>query len=80
MTRQKIIDSATDAIAANFNPFGLNVADSSSEDVELEMLKIAVMNPGLYNTLKSIFAQHKYPEKLDGTGRAVHKFFSNREG
>lgn len=50
------------------------------EDTELELLKIAVTNPDLYNNLKEVFENHRYPEKLDPVGQMLRQYFiSNRD-
>lgn len=45
------------------------------EETEVELLKIAVSNPDLYNNLRQVFVEHKYPEKLDPVGKTLRKFF-----
>lgn len=49
----------------------------SSEELVLEMLKIAVSNPDLYNNLRSVFEDHKAPEALDPFGKQIREFFIN---
>lgn len=50
----------------------------SYEETELEILKIGVMNPGLYDNLRQIFVEHKYPDKMDAVGRQLREFFLNQ--
>lgn len=50
------------------------------EETELEMLKIAVTNPDLYNNLRVVFTEHKYPSKLDAIGQQLRQFFINPKG
>lgn len=57
-----------------------NPAPRTYEETELEMLKVAVLNPDLYNNLKQVFTEHKYPEKLDTVGQQLREFFLNQKG
>ena len=50
----------------------------SYEDTELELLKIAVISPDLYNNLRSVFVDHKYPNKLDEVGQQLRRFFLSK--
>lgn len=52
----------------------------TDEDFELEILKMAVMNSPLYNNIRDVFVQHKYPEKLDPVGKRLREFFINQKG
>lgn len=61
-------------------PTGLNSVTLTDEEYELEILKMAVMNPPLYNNIRDVFVQHKYPEKLDPVGKRLREFFINQKG
>jgi hypothetical protein len=58
---------------------GEPVPARTAQEIELEMLKIAVVNPDLYNNLRQVFIDHKYPEKLDDMGRTLREFFINQK-
>lgn len=54
-------------------------APVSYEETELELLKLGVTNPDLYNNLRKIFVDHKHPGRLDPMGQSLRKFFLNQK-
>jgi hypothetical protein len=55
-------------------------APRTYEEIELEMLKIGVLDPDLYNNLRLVFTEHKHPEKLDAVGQQLREFFIKQKG
>lgn len=47
------------------------------EDIALELLKIGVTNPELYDSLQKVFTEHQHPDKLDPVGKLIRDFFVN---
>lgn len=47
------------------------------EDIALDLLKIGVTNPELYDNLYRVFTEHRHPDKLDPVGKLIRDFFVN---
>lgn len=47
------------------------------EEMEIEVLKLAVVEPILFNQLRDIFLGHSHPSKLDESGRLIRDVFIN---
>lgn len=52
----------------------------SPQELEIELLKVAVVSPDLYNNLRSVFIDHKSPDKLDPMGKQMREYFLNLKG
>lgn len=80
--QQNLLNATHNAVvgAGSAGQVSLNDVSLSDEEYELEILKMAVMNPPLYNNIRDVFVQHKYPEKLDPVGKRLREFFINQKG
>lgn len=49
------------------------------QEIELEVLRTAVINTELFQQLREIFVNHKYPDRLDPVGQMIRRVFINLE-
>jgi hypothetical protein len=51
----------------------------TDEEIQLDLLKAAVVNPELYNTMRQLMTNHPYPDRLDPAAKRLRKIFKELE-
>jgi hypothetical protein len=59
--------------------FGNIFGDVTDEQIELDLLKGALLNPDLFASVKEVFHNHPNPDALDPTGRRIYEIFKRLE-
>lgn len=49
--------------------------DMTEDEIKLDVLKAAVMDPELYNTIRQLMVDHPYPDRLDPQAKRLRKIF-----
>jgi hypothetical protein len=55
------------------------IDDVTGEQLELDLLKGALLNPDLFASVKAVFHNHPNPDALDPTGRRIYEIFKRLE-
>jgi hypothetical protein len=53
--------------------------DLSEAGLELDVLKVAVVNPELFQSLRQVFLNHSNPDSLDDTGKKLYRIYTRLE-
>jgi hypothetical protein len=54
---------------------GVQYSDMTDDQIRLDVLKAAVVNPELYNTMRQLMVNHPYPQRLDENARRLRRIF-----
>ncbi len=67
---------AAGAIAKTYTGIeGVKYTQMTDDEVRLDVLKAAMVNPDLYNTMRQLMVDHPYPARLDEHARRLRRIF-----
>ena len=54
-------------------------SDMTDEEIQQDVLKAAIVNPELYNTMRQLMIGHPYPNRLDEHAQRLRRIFMELE-